>query len=260
MSEMLEMKENEPEFHAGNATVYMAGSFDSKSRRFERENVRTIDHGIDFYAPQTVLTSDGRRVMIAWMENWDNTKCCEKDALLFGAMTLPRELSVKDGRLIQNPVRELENYRANEVRYENIKFSGKRELDGVEGRFIDLTVNVKKAADGDYEWFKLCMAVGDGKGVIIRYKHHENRIEVNRSACGGGYDIKHRREFAVNSRAGEIKLRAVMDGNRLELFVNDGEQAASFKLYDRDFDNRAIGFEADAPVIIDVEKYDIAVE
>lgn len=32
------------------------------------------DSGIDFYAPQSMQTPDGRRVMIAWMQAWPNSK------------------------------------------------------------------------------------------------------------------------------------------------------------------------------------------
>ncbi len=53
-----------------------------------------------------------------------------------------------------------------------------------------------------------------------------------------------------------LKLRLIMDRHSLELFVNDGEQAASFILYTRDSAD-AITFESDGGAIIDVEKYEL---
>ena len=35
-----------------------------------RQYVQSIDYGLDFYAPQTLLAPDGRRIMVAWMQNW----------------------------------------------------------------------------------------------------------------------------------------------------------------------------------------------
>ena len=38
----------------------------------------------------------------------------------FGQMSLPRELSLRDGRLIQNPIRELEQLHGRRGSYENV--------------------------------------------------------------------------------------------------------------------------------------------
>ena len=57
------------EYHNGNGTVCLTGRMDGD--RFVEEHNQAIDYGIDFYAPQTILTPDGRRVMIGWMQNWD---------------------------------------------------------------------------------------------------------------------------------------------------------------------------------------------
>jgi len=53
------------EFHSGHGTLYMLGKFDKEQCRFEKETVKAIDYGLDFYAPQTMETSDGRRIMVA---------------------------------------------------------------------------------------------------------------------------------------------------------------------------------------------------
>ncbi|MCI8721769.1 MAG: glycoside hydrolase family 32 protein, partial [Oscillospiraceae bacterium] len=55
---------------------------------------------------------------------------------------------------------------------------------------------------------------------------------------------------------GEIKLRLVLDRFSLEVFVNDGEQAASAVIYTRQTAD-AISFEAGGSVLMDVEKYDL---
>ena len=86
------------EYHNGNGTVCQIGAFDEKSGRFTPEYHQAIDYGIDFYAPQTLLTPDGRRVMIGWMQNWDTCKNTGyEDRQWFGQMTLPRELLARQG-------------------------------------------------------------------------------------------------------------------------------------------------------------------
>ena len=57
-------------------------------------------HGWDFFAPESVLTPDGRRVMWAW---------CNLGTPQSGIQSLPRELSLPaDGMLRIKPLRELE--------------------------------------------------------------------------------------------------------------------------------------------------------
>ena len=71
------------EFHAGNGTVCILGHVNEK-RHMIRENMHAIDYGIDFYAPQTMLTPDGRQIMIAWMQNWDTARSQLSTARLCG--------------------------------------------------------------------------------------------------------------------------------------------------------------------------------
>ena len=62
-----------------------------------------------------------------------------------GLMTIRRELHVKDGSLVQLPVREIENYYTGERSYENVTLENQSaELDGITGRSFDMTVEVKK--------------------------------------------------------------------------------------------------------------------
>ena len=243
------------EFHAGYGALCLIGSWEDAARKFTRERVQSIDYGIDFYAPQTLESYDGRRIMIAWMQNWTNSNCQPFGARIFGEMTLPRELSVKDGRLVQNPVRELENYHGHRVAYRDVLITGETNMQGISGRVLDMTVSVRPAGSG-YQWFKLNVAK-DGKHVTtIRYKPDCSTVRVDRSRCGIRYDVVHVRDFLTRSRGGEIKLRVVMDRHSLELFVNDGEQAASFIVYTPESAD-SISFEADGGVLVDVEKYDL---
>lgn len=47
------------EYHNGNGTVCIIGSCDGAGKNFVEEHNQAIDYGIDFYAPQTLLTPDG---------------------------------------------------------------------------------------------------------------------------------------------------------------------------------------------------------
>ena len=243
------------EFHAGNGTLCLMGSYDPETG-FARERVQAIDYGLDFYAPQTLEAPDGRRIMIAWMQNWDTAKAKPSNCRWFGQMTLPRELSLKDGRLIQNPVRELESCRRTRVVHQNIPVCGEINLPGVQGRVLDMTVTVRPTGPDLYRWFRIRVAKDGEHETIIRYRPDQGTLKLDRTRSGLPHDIVHTRSFLVRPRGGEIRLRIILDRFSVEVFVNDGEQAASAVIYTRQSAS-AITFEAGGSALMDVEKYDL---
>ena len=248
------------EFHPGNGTVCLIGSFDRRSHHLMRETVQAIDYGLDFYAPQTLETSDGRRVMIAWMQNWETSGSRPQELSFFGQMTLPRELHVKNGRLYQQPVRELEACRGVRIDYRNVMVNGDTTLRGISGRYVDMRVTVRPGNEKNmYKWFRLYVAKDGENYTFIRYKPETGTIKVDRTHSGFPHDIVNVREFQVNAPNGELELRIVMDRYSLELFVNGGEQAASCTLYTPESAD-AISFASDGMVLLDVEKYDLVRE
>ena len=64
-------------------------------------------------------------------------------------MSVPRELMISDGKLIQTPVRELCGYRQNKL-VVNDTLRGEKTYEGVNGRVIDMTVDIKKADCGHF--------------------------------------------------------------------------------------------------------------
>ncbi len=96
------------EFHNGHNVIAFIGSYDQATHTFTKENVQLMDGGIDFYATQTTLAPDGRRIMTAWLQTWSDTEDKPQGCKWFGQTICPRELHIKDGRIVQTPVRELD--------------------------------------------------------------------------------------------------------------------------------------------------------
>ena len=246
------------ELHPGNATFCIIGTYDTERKHLLRDNTQAVDYGTDFYATQSIETLDGRRVMIAWMQSWESSGCKQKGLPFCGQMTLPRELSIRDGRLIQNPVREIEQYRAVKVSYQNVMITDETSLQGVSGRFLDMTVTVRPGNRNHmYRYFKVNVAKDGERVTMIRHKPENNTIRVDRSRSGFPHDIVNVRDFPIAPHD-ELKLRIIMDRYSLELFVNDGEQAASFVIY-TPISADSISFSCEGSAIIDVVKYDLEV-
>jgi len=244
------------EFHAGNCTACFIGDYEPEGEGFTRQMVQAIDYGIDFYAPQTLLAPDGRRIMIGWMQNWNTVGAKPYHCRWFGQMSLPRELSIRNGRLCQVPVRELERYRGQRVVHHNIPVNREITLPGIQGRMLDMTITLRPMGKDSYHWFRLNVAKDRECVTTIRYRPDCNILKLDRSRSGLHHDIVHTRSFFVQPRDGELKLRVVLDRFSLEVFVNDGEQAASAALYTPQ-EADGISFEAGGTVLMDVEKYEL---
>lgn len=249
------------EYHNGNGTLCLIGTFDEKHNAFTEEYNQSIDYGIDFYAPQTILTEDGRRVMIGWMQNWDTCNLHSPNQSWFGQMSLPRELSVKEGRLIQKPIREIEKMRSSKVRYENVTFENNTiRLDGITGRRIDMELLIRP---GDkqkiYRKFAVRFAQNEQYQTSVSFRPYESVLKIDRKFSGSCRAIIHQRRCLVRNEHGAIKLRIILDRYSVEVFVNDGEQVLSTTIY-TDQVADGISFFADGSVEMDIIKYNLNVE
>ena len=246
------------EYHNGNGTLCLIGNYNRKTEEFTEEADQAVDYGIDFYAPQTVLTPDGRRVMIGWMQNWDT--CNHRrvhDEAWFGQMSLPRELSIKNGKLYQTPVRELERMRHNKVSYENVTVSGILQLEGISGRRLDMELTVRpKAGCSLYRKFTVLFARNEQYHTSFSFRPAESVLKMDRKFSGTRRDILHERSSRVNGPEGELKLRIILDRFSVEAFVNDGEQVMTAVLY-TDQKADGISFLSDGTMTMDVVKYDL---
>ena len=246
------------EYHNGNGTLCLIGDYDKEKNCLLEEANQSVDYGIDFYAPQTVLTPDGRRVMIGWMQNWDTCELRTPHGKWQGQMSLPRELSVKNGRLYQKPLRELEEMRCNKAEYKDILLEGEKVFPDISGRTVDMEIRIRPADPEDmYRKFSVHFAKNEDHHITISYRTHENVLKIDRKFSGSRRAIIHqRRSKVVGSENGEIRLRLILDRYSAEVFVNDGVQVMTATYY-TPLDADGIVFASNGKVCMDVVKYDL---
>lgn len=253
---VMEMQAKGLEFHPGNSKIYHIGHLENK--RLVDEAVYAMEYGLDFYAPQTLETADGRRILVAWMQSWESSSRRPAGLDFLGQMTIPRELRIRDGRLCQTPVRELERYRRDRVAYENIPIREARQLPGISGRVLDMTLEVAPE-DAGYSRFDWEIAKGEDFVTTISLYPKKGTIRIDRTYSGFPHDVLHVREFPATFREGRIRLRLILDKYSAELFVGDGEQAASTVLYTPQHAD-GMCLSCDGTARVTMEKYDLAVQ
>ena len=113
--------------HKADAVEFVAGTFDGQ--QFWEESRCVPESGPQFYAPQTFCDAGGRRIVIGWM--YDCERPLDAGAEYAGALTIPRELSLRDGMICNYPVEEARSLLTD--RDDLVQISGRRiTIDGTE--------------------------------------------------------------------------------------------------------------------------------
>ena len=243
------------EYHNGYGTLCLIGTYDEETDDFTEEHNQSIDYGIDFYAPQTVLAPDGRRVMIGWMQNWDTCAVRAPEDMWFGQMSLPRELSIKNGRLYQKPIKELEELREDKMEYREVLVKDEMHLEGIKGRTVDIELSIRPAdKENLYQKFAVRFAQNEQYRTSVSFRPQENVLKIDRKFSGSRRGVIHQRRSKVESENGSLKLRIILDRFSVEIFVGDGEQVMSAVIQTPQ-EADGISFFADGEVKMDVVKY-----
>ncbi len=215
-----EMKAVETNIYDQFGTIYVSGYLNKNDYTFQENIIKSIDLGFDFYAPQTILNTDGRRIMIAWMQSWTNPLFDSTDGFC-GMMSFPRELSSKNGRLFQKPVKEIEKYyiKTNTMEIDKIP-EQLTKYDNLSSRLndIEFIFNYEESCE-----LELRVAANDSVYTSIIFKSSDLTIDFDRSKSLIKESKYNKRTIKLNNNESSLKIRILMDKYSLELFINDGE-------------------------------------
>ncbi len=197
--------------------VYQSGYFEVEGdilSSYKLGEYKLWDYGFDYYAPQSFETEDGRRIHISWMGMPD----CEAYTNLTIAdgwqhcFTLPREIYVKDGKICQRPIRELD-YK------EVITKTAENKLQADSCKAYDLKID--KIQNNQF-----CIALAEE--LLLEYTDGRFRMRFtdNRKTCvSAGRDCRYVETDEVTN------IRVIADVSSVEVFVNDGEYVFSTRYY-----------------------------
>ena len=207
--------------------IYQSGYYKVKGDilgdNYELREFEEIDRGFDFYAPQTFVDEQGRRILIGWMGLPDIDELYSNPTTSYGwqhALTIPRELKMRHGKLIQQPVKELEELRGNkqEVIIENKASTEETKLDIPNTFELELIIDTLKS-DVD-------LIIKEG--VYLHYSVANKIFTLSFDACGYG-----RGERSVQLE-GLQDIRVFVDTSSLEIFINGGEEVFTSRFYPKE--------------------------
>ena len=197
---------------------------------FKDEQFLPEQHGlmnwakVEFFAPESLLTPDGRRVMWAWCAPRGARKKLA-DKIQTGIQSLPRELSLsEEGTLLIKPLRELKKLRSEEktVTDLTVKSDSSHVLNGISGDTMELEL-VLEAPTAKEFGIKVLADQGGNNGFTIASGKGKKTLTVDY--------IKPPFELQDGE---DLALRIFIDKNLIEVFANDRQAAVGWHDYDAD--------------------------
>ncbi|MGM0498651.1 MAG: glycoside hydrolase family 32 protein [Bacillota bacterium] len=219
---------------------YLVGELNYQTGEFKHQEFKELDRGFDFYAAQTTGDKKGRRILIAWMGLPDQKEnYLERENGWVHTMTIPRILELNaDNKLIQKPVPELKSLRSEKIVHQNIKIDSEEiELANIEGDSLELIVEFKNI-DAEQFGLKLRTAADDSQKTTIFYDQKTKKLIFDRSNSGKGENGI--RSCLIENK-GSLKLHFFVDTSSIELFVNNGQEVFTSRVYPQP-ENKKIKF------------------
>ncbi|WP_057737918.1 glycoside hydrolase family 32 protein [Liquorilactobacillus uvarum] len=217
--------------------IYQTGYFigeplDYDTLEFKHGKFHELDAGFDFYASQTLEAPDGRRIMFAWFGiseiDYPTTKYHYS-----GCLTIPRELIVKDKKLLQRPIKELEKLRKKEIQ-KYVLVDGLTEL--------SITENITQELDFEVDLSSADKFVLDLRANQDNSQHTRLIIDKNEQCCllsrkksgisfAEKYGVERRRRIKF---ARSLRVHIFIDVSSVEIFIGKGEVVFSARIFPND--------------------------
>jgi len=209
---------------------YFLGTWDEKNEKFLPEKHVRMNwrrHGVpwnkpwtgsDIFAPESVLTPDGRRVMWAWLGGLHpslNGKTIQ---------SLPRELSLpEDGILRIKPLRELEKLRADPQAIGTVNvpespepWTGQtvaKRVATLPGKSLEISIRIPRKEALKRRWGLTFFADGKGGGLPLAFRPENGTVELGDTVA----------PFSVADLPADedVQLHIFIDECVVEVFVNE---------------------------------------
>ena len=233
----------------GPITQYFVGSFDGKkfTSEYDKKEIHLLDWGKDHYAAVSwsdIPPEDGRRIIIAWMSNWDYAN--DVPSVSFkGAMTVPRELKLisKNNKpvLTSYPVEEINNLRKDEKRISTVirnDYIIENLYTDNEGAY-ELELNIKNITS-DLIGLKLLNSKDEFVDISINIPEKKLYVDRTQSGIMGFHPAFPVKAYADIETKEEYSIRILVDKASIECFEGKGETAITNIVFPQEPYNKLI--------------------
>lgn len=205
--------------------VYLVGDFDYNTGKFIWQVSGEIDWGLDYYAPQSFLAPDGRRIIVGWANEWQWMSFWKDWGPTYkegwcGFFNLPREVRLMPDHTLQFvPIEELKTLRQNE--YRSAAFTvEEKEMNLTAGDGISFEMKMRVDLEKtDASRLEIGLRCGEGRKTICTFDFEHGTMQVDRNVSdgwskGGSHSI------LFLKRKKELDIHIFSDQSSLEIFAD----------------------------------------
>jgi len=228
----------------GSGSQYFVGDWDGQTFTADESvsggEIMWADYGTDFYAAiswNNVPEEDGRRLWLGWMNNWDYANEIPTDPWR-SAMSIPRSVHLETVynrvKMIQRPVEELQKLRGEAVSLDPQDITEGEYLlidDGISGKAYEMVMELEPGVSNAVG---VNVRAGANEETVIGYDAAAGTVFVDRTLSGEvGFseDFARRMDAPARLIDGKIKLHVFVDWSSVEVFINDGEQVITTRIF-----------------------------
>ena len=224
-------------------SVYLVGDFDYQTGKFDPHISGEINWGFDYYAPQSFLAPDGRRIMVAWSNEWEWMPLWKDWGPTFqegwcGFFNTPLEVSLgDDGMLRFRPIRELETLRQNSNILEDISVDDRAiQVCAGDGIVFEMKMKIDlEKTKADY--FEILLRCGEERKTTCRLDFQTAELSVDRERSDGWSCGVSRSTLMLNGKK-ELDLHVLSDKSSLEIFADNYRNNHSNNIFPSEEQNK----------------------
>lgn len=194
--------------------------------------LRNLDEGFDVYATQAFNMPDGTAYEISWVGLPDTTYPTDKENWA-NCLSQVKKLSIKNGHLLQQPVKAIKSLRANKLE------ATRQEVAKHAGNQYELKLTIAKDQKGT-----LCLAANNdlNQGLALHFDTQKGQLVLDRSHTEE-VSLRYGTTRTVSLKPNKkLKLDIFVDHSLIEVFVNKGQHVLTARFFTNP-SNQRIAFE-----------------
>jgi len=169
-------------------------------------------------------------------------------------LSIPRELDLVNGKLVQKPAEELKQLRKSTQTGEVIlEKAGRTEIGSANQYELELDFT-----DIDADRFGLELFASENEGLVLEFDRNGQTVSLNRekfeAAFGGEYGFTRSSELKIHDK---VKVQVFADHSIAEVFINAGEVVFTARVFPKE-ESKDIKIFADGKLRCKYEKHELA--
>jgi beta-fructofuranosidase len=168
-------------------------------------------------------------------------------------LTIPRELSLKNDKLIQQPIAEMKLLRKGEQQITALLENDVKIYPGMNGTTYELLCEM---SDINANECGIEFRANETKKTVIKYNPAEQKVILDRSLSGKEVGTVYGTTRACHLNSKKITFHMFVDTSSVEIFINDGEEVFTARIFPEPDCNQIRFFASNGSARFTIKKWD----